>query len=617
MKSRLKFFLLVFALCLSFAPAGQAEYRTIDLESLRITIDTDWASQGTVGYLPIRIDITNLGENREIQLVGSVQRFFDFFRRRPTTPASFFGPSNQMGTSSFTQTLQLKRGDRKTFTLPMPIMADSENLSLRIFEKGRPLEGFIHHEQMRSGHDADEAAVLFVADPSSPRGIDATSWARPVPPPKRGSGYGMYRGGITTVRAAPKVDFVLDPARLPASWLGFTSLRAVAIAPAEWALLTEQQKQALLTWAASGGDLIVIDGPLDTVLPTDARPAGYQTTNPAFNNYYFGHIHLVNSSDISEKGLPDVMAKIDIASPFADWTLPASRAADWGQIGSRGFRLPIPGVGGVPTKAYLSMLIVFSVVIGPLNYFYLWRKRQQVLLVATVPLISLLFIGVLAGYAFLGEGLAVRGRGATFTLLDQTTRHAATRASVSLYAGGIAPSGGLTFPAQFAIFPLGTDGAGLRGQTALDFTDSQRFSNGMLQARSPSNFEEITFGPARERLNIERSGNALSVVNGLGGDITQLYYRDNGQMFTLNGTLAAGEKATLRPGGISGPEMYADAVKSAAILNSSKFQMLVDNQANGTYLAVLKESPFWDPGVEKLEEQGSFHLVLGYAGGLP
>jgi hypothetical protein len=228
-----------------------------------------------------------------------------------------------------------------------------------------------------------------------------------------------------------------------------------------------------------------------------------------------------------------------------------------------------------------------------------------------------LFIGVLAAYAFLGEGLAIRGRAATFTLLDQTTKHAATRASVSLYAGGIAPSGGLTFPSQFAVFPLGSDGVGLRERTTLDLTDSQRFSNGMLQARSPSNFEEIAFGPARERLSFERNGNGFNVVNGLGSAITQLYYRDNGRIFALAGSLDAGQKGSLRPGEITGSDVYADAVKSAASLNSPKFQMLVDTQPNGTYLAVLEKSPFWDPGVAKLEEHSSFHLVLGYVEGQP
>jgi hypothetical protein len=609
------------ALLLCFAAPAFADYRTVELELLRITVDSDWALLGTPGYLPIRFDITNLGENREIRIVGTEQRYFDFLRRGRTPGTSVFGSSSRISSSSFSQTVRLKRGDRVKLTLPVPIVADNENISIRIWENGRPLEGFASSTGIQSGRDPDEASVLFVADPSSAMGILGARWARPVGPPKRGRYLGGYitpgTSGHVLSTAAPRLDVVLGPDRLPSNWLGFTSLRAVAIAPPEWGQLTQQQKDALLTWTASGGDLLLIDGPLDTMLSADARPAGLQTANEDVHRYYLGHIHLVRSSDIDGNGLANVMTRIDAAAPIADWTLPANRAMDFTWVGSRGFRLPIDGVGGIPTKAYLSMLVAFSVVIGPLNYLYLWRKRQQVLLVLTVPLISLLFIGVLATYAFLGQGLGVRGRAATFTVLDQTTKHAATRASVSLYAGGIAPSGGLTFPSQFAVFPLGSDSAGFLTPTTLDLTDSQRFANGMLQARSPSNFEEIAFGPARERLSLERNGNGFSVVNGLGGAITQLYYRENGRIFVLNGTLETGQKGSLRPGEIKVADVYADAVKPAAAVNSPKFHTLIETQPNGTYLAVLDKSPFWDPGVAKLEERSSFHLVLGYVGGLP
>jgi hypothetical protein len=615
MNARLNSLMPAVALLLCSAVSSFADYRTIEVESLRITVDTDWAAQGTPGYLPIRMDITNLGDNREIRIVGTQQRYFDVFRTRGRPSPSMFGPGSQIGGSSFSQTIRLKRGDHVLFTLPVPVMADNENISLRIWEKGRQLEGFISSTSMQSAHAASEAPVLFIADPSSTFGIEAGGWSRPVPASPRRS-YG-YVPPSTTRGTAPRLDFVMDPSRMPSNWLGYTSLRAVAIAPAEWKQLAQNQKDALLHWTASGGDLLLIDGPLETVLPANVRPAGYQTSNEAFNNYYLGRIHLVKSADVIATNLADVLSKIDVASPYADWMLPANRAMDWGWIATRGFRLPIEGVGGIPTKAYLSVLILFSVVIGPLNYLYLWRKRQQVLLVVTVPLISLLFIAVLAAYAFIGEGLSVRGRAATFTLLDQTTKQAATRASVSLYAGGIAPSGGLTFPKELAVFPLGTDGLGLRTQASLDFTDAQQFTNGMLQARSPSNFEEIAFGPARERLSIERNGNEFNVVNGLGSAVTQLYYRDNDRIFALNGTLPEGQKGSLRPGATPRSEVYAEAVKSAAALNFTKFQALIDTQPNGTYIAVLEKSPFWDSGVAKLEERSSFHLVLGYPGGLP
>ena len=39
------------------------------------------------------------------------------------------------------------------------------------------------------------------------------------------------------------------------------------------------------------------------------------------------------------------------------------------------FKFLNPGIHGVPTYAFLVMITVFSVVIGPVNYFYLHAKR--------------------------------------------------------------------------------------------------------------------------------------------------------------------------------------------------------------------------------------------------
>ena len=122
--------------------------------------------------------------------------------------------------------------------------------------------------------------------------------------------------------------------------------------------------------------------------------------------------------------------------------------------------MSIPGVDGVPVRAFLVMLVVFSVVIGPASYWFLRRKGQLVLLVLTAPLISLVSIVLLAGYALADEGLRVQGRAVTFTMLDQVRKQSATRATVSFYAPGLAPSGGLRFSRDVAVFPIGADGNG-------------------------------------------------------------------------------------------------------------------------------------------------------------
>ncbi len=514
----------------------------------------------------------------------------------------------------------MARGDRVRLTLPVPIFGNNENIRFEIREDGRTLERF-NYTGFQSGSLPSDAAALIVADPSSPFGKMAAAWPRTMGvgtgPMSHFAPSGTVTSGRTgrtvtsaAVHTAPPLDFLLAPSRLPTNWLGYTSLRAVVIGPDEWGQLNDAQKSALLTWIACGGDLILVDGDPAMLFPENQRPRA-AVADHAARAHFFGRIHQATSASIGSAGLASMLSAAQKLQD-ANWALPANGARDWGTIAARGFRLLIPGVDGVPARTYLAILIVFTFLIGPANYWFLWRKRQQVLLVLTAPLISALFILLLAGYVVAGEGLDVRGRAVTFTMLDQVRQQASTRGSISLYAAGMTPAGGLRFPRDTAIFPIGPEGTGSRGQQTLDLTEAQRFSAGVIQARSPTNFEEIGFRPARERLTFSREADGMSVVNGLGATVAALVYRDGDKSYSLAGPLPHGAKATMKSVGLAAGNMVP-----ADLLLTSRFVHLVENQPSGSYLAVLERSPFWDPGVASIVERGSFHLVIGWPEGQP
>ena len=107
----------------------------------------------------------------------------------------------------------------------------------------------------------------------------------------------------------------------------------------------------------------------------------------------------------------------------------------------------IPGVGVVPVYAFLGLMTLFTLVIGPLNYLLLWRRRQLYLLVITIPSIALVTTFSLVAYAVLASGFGVTSRLLSVTLLDQGAKTAVSAARLSLYAG-MAPSTGLAFPLE-------------------------------------------------------------------------------------------------------------------------------------------------------------------------
>ena len=146
----------------------------------------------------------------------------------------------------------------------------------------------------------------------------------------------------------------------------------------------------------------------------------------------------------------------------------------------------------------------------------------------------------------------------------------------------------------------------------MELSELQRYSSGVIQARSPTNLEQITFRPARERLNFTVEGNAIRVVNGLDSTISTLVYRTGYWPFSLTAALPAGGQGVLQPDvRPAGPAVPAD------LPVSGRFAHLFANQPEGSYLAILERSPFWEPGVSHVEERNSFHLVIGWPGGQP
>jgi hypothetical protein len=402
------------------------------------------------------------------------------------------------------------------------------------------------------------------------------------------------------------MDVVLPPDRVPTDWVGYTSLRAVVLGPDEWRQMTEPQRTAIRTWVACGGDLLIVDGDVPASFAQRGQAASFSESGVL--PYLLGHVHRVASSELSSGGLSGTLSRLP-AVRDANWTLPANRAAAWDSVGERGFRQPIAGVGEVRARTYLMILLLFSMVIGPLNFYFLRTRGQSALIVLTAPVLSAVFVLLIATYVVAGEGFGVHVRATTLTVLDQGRQAAATRGSASMYAAGRTPSGGLQFSRETAVFPLPSPAIG--EQVRLDLSESQRFVSGLVQARTPANFETASFRVARERLVVSREASGLVVVNGLGATLNRLLVFDRDRVYELSSPLAAGERATLAAGGRSALGTPAGHPLSP------RLYMLDSRQAPGTYIAMLDESPFWSGGVQNLREHDSTHILLGLLERMP
>ena len=113
----------------------------------------------------------------------------------------------------------------------------------------------------------------------------------------------------------------------------------------------------------------------------------------------------------------------------------------------------IPGIGTTPIKSFVVLISLFVIVIGPVNYYLLLRQRRLSLLMLTVPTLALLMTFGSLGFILVWEGLGVRCRVRSITELD-TVHGRAISWSRQTYYASLAPSGGLQFPADAAVYPI-------------------------------------------------------------------------------------------------------------------------------------------------------------------
>src|SRR6186713_552511 len=103
----------LFVLIISTPVRAAGEYRNVDVESLNITFDSEWAAHTAPGYWPVRLEFANRGGARVIEIVGNGSRWWN---------------SGTSGSFEVRRTLSMKPGDRLKLTIPVPVFGDNVNI---------------------------------------------------------------------------------------------------------------------------------------------------------------------------------------------------------------------------------------------------------------------------------------------------------------------------------------------------------------------------------------------------------------------------------------------------------------------------------------------------------
>jgi hypothetical protein len=549
---------------------------------IQMNVDYRWAGGSVGGYYPIRIALQNRGLSRELELT--------------------FRPLNGAKIPVVSRRISIDQNASASLTLLIPLAGDGNFGSLTVSHDGRELEKLQNTISLPDIDYQDSRPALL--------GISRTPLAMQPLEDAITSLTTSGHGGRISGRGYGKTqdNQTVEPFRLPETWLAYSSVDLVAISMDVLGGLPESQKAAILDWTRAGGTLLVFsvgepignsrklaqlteaDSQSAAVKWQDARP-GTRTRIPALHLDAYGNpdaavgmameVPLEEGSEAAnaqnsqlkftwpEDSTPFEIRDFGqgrligfVENPFTgtiqDWgwllkSFPFHEVWQTSRLGVAGrmdntefLQFLIVGIRSVPVTAFLVFISLFTLVIGPLNYFVLARKKKLNFLVVTIPALAVVTSVFLFGYSALSHGFSVKSRVRSLTMIDQGNNKAVTTARLVIYAG-MTPSDGLSFSPSTAVIPIRATGEKFESART-DWTETQWLRSGWLRSRTRTQFLTKNVRPERGRLTVGAGTETeLPVTNGLEWGITSLIVTDQGGDAWFGSDLSAGSGRPLKP----------------------------------------------------------------------
>ncbi len=431
-------------------------------------------------------------------------------------------------------------------------------------------------------------------------------------------GYSRYSGVVVTsdeLRAAPAA--VQD-----ALWR-YVESGGVLLVFGQWT--APQQWQARQSWIAaqpaSSDEEAEEEKPVvrgeDTEKTVLTTAPDYKPGKNDLRAYFVGYGAVIVSGDVDASRIDGEQWE-RIVDFWSDSSV-QGLANHW-NINAINRQFPVVEELGTPVRGLFLLMLLFVVVIGPVNYLLLARRKKKLWLWWTVPAISLAASLGVFGYAMLAEGWRGYARTEAMTILDENAHRATTIGLTAFYAP-LTPGDGLRFSYDTEVLPqlpemhryYGSN----RGGTprAVDWTEDQHLTSGWITARVPAHFAIRKSEPRRERLNVRREAGVISIVNGLGADIRQLWWAErDGKVFQAE-NVPAGANASLRLTELRTRGEVAslrEAFRSSWEDQIKQYpQTPLDVLEAGCYLAVLDSSPFLEEGLRGSVSRKALTVVYG------
>jgi hypothetical protein len=395
------------------------------------------------------------------------------------------------------------------------------------------------------------------------------------------------------------------------AWLAYSCYDGVILTGEELGRAPGAVRTALWQFAETGGTLLVLG---------EAKvPEGWRLRGPQSSGY-----------NVYDAGFGQGVVALDAGYarwPAARWnelrTAWAGTGVPWGKVrtvAEANNDFPVVDDVGVPVRGLFALMLVFVILIGPVNMIVLARKKRRLWLLWTVPLISLITCLLVIGYMLAAEGWHGHRRAMSLTLLDGHSHRATTIGWAGFYTP-LTPGDGLHFGNDTEVAPQNAveyrHGRPNASGHTLAWGADQHLARGWVQPRVPAHFMLRKSEVRRERVTVARGPDGgLTLVNGLGAHVRRFWYADeDGRLHTAQ-EVAPGARAALAPGDV---KVQADGAAGPARAYRGDWLVTLGNVVKhpehhlvpGSYLAELDEAPFVEEGLPGARAERCGSLVLG------
>lgn len=344
----------------------------------------------------------------------------------------------------------------------------------------------------------------------------------------------------STSRYGGKSEFAakFDPKQLPDSWLAFSGYDSILMTDLDWTNTPASSRNAILSWVRNCGQLVIYaTGSADLKSMGIPEEASYGSTELRT---------VANDLKLDPKAAISLVGKENPNKP-RDAALKNDFNSGWPlqtHFGAQTFRYAL----------FIIVLILFAIIVGPVNLFVFAKSGQRHKLFITTPIISLVASAILIALIIVQDGFGGSGmRRIVMEVRPDGDQNAAYVHQEQFCRTGVLTGSRFTIPelCDFSPVPIAasrwaryTSSSDANSSYNLQPEDGKlNVSGDWFQSRSEHGHVLTTVISTRGR--IERTDNPLALVSTFDFPIETLFFHAaDGQWFRAN-QIATGKRFTL------------------------------------------------------------------------